>query len=62
MVPKTHQQMAAAMFRTIFAQPDAAAAAEACDEVRDRLNESFPKTGPLMDAAKDEVLAFAGFP
>ena len=54
--------MTAAVFRTIFAQPDAAAAAEAQDEVRDRLNESFPKTGPLTDAAKDEVLAFAGSP
>ena len=61
-VPKSHQQMAAAMFRTIFAQPDAAAASEAWDEVRDRLSESFPKAGPLMDQAKDEVLAFAGFP
>ena len=27
-VPKSHQQMAAAMLRTIFAQPDAAAASE----------------------------------
>ena len=54
--------MAAAMFRTVFAQPSAQAAFETCDEVRDRLNASFPKAGPLMDAAKAEVLAFAGFP
>ena len=61
-VPRSHQHMAAALFRTVFAQPDAAAVRSAWDDVADRLSASFPKTGPLMDAAKDEVLAFAGFP
>ena len=34
------------------------------DEVRRRAwpAEPFPKIGPLMDGAKSEVLAFAGFP
>jgi putative transposase len=54
--------MVAAMFRTIFAQPDPAAVLAAWDEVRDRLAASFPKIGPLMDDAKTEVLAFAAFP
>ena len=54
--------MVAAVFRTIFAQPDPAAVAAAWDEVRDQLAGRFPKIGPLMDDAKAEVLAFTGFP
>lgn len=61
-VPKTHQHMAAALFRTVFAQPDAAAVTQAWDQVGDQLAASFPKAGPLMADAKTEVLAFAGFP
>ena len=61
-VPKSHADMVAAVFRTIFAQPDADAVAEAWDEVRDQLARSFPKIGPLMDEAKAEVLAFTAFP
>jgi putative transposase len=54
--------MVAAVFRTAFAQPDAAAVAQAWDAVRDQLASTFPKIGPLMDDAKPEVLAFAAFP
>jgi len=54
--------MVAAVFRTIFAQPDPAAVNQAWEEVRDQLATSFPKVGPLMDEAKAEVLAFTGFP
>ena len=54
--------MVAAVFRTIFAQPDATTVAATWDEVRDQLAKSFPKIGPLMDEAKTEVLAFTGFP
>lgn len=61
-VPKTHQHMAAAVFRTIFAQPDATAVTEAWDQVADQLAASFAKVGPLMAGAKAEVLAFAAFP
>ena len=61
-VPRSHQHMAAALFRTIFAQPDTDAVTEAWDQVRDQLAASFPKAGPLMDSARTEVLAFAGFP
>jgi len=61
-VPKDKADMVAAMFRTIFAQPDKAAAVAAWEEVRDRLATSFPKIGPLMDDAKTEVLAFTSFP
>ena len=61
-VPRSHQHMAAALFRTVFAQPDADAVGGASDQVRDQLAASFPKAGPLMDAAKTDVLAFAEFP
>jgi putative transposase len=61
-VPKSHTDMVAAVFRTIFAQPDAPTAAATWDEVRDQLTGRFPKIGPLMDEAKTEVLAFAAFP
>ena len=37
LVPKTHTDMVAAVFRTIFAQPDAKTVAATWDEVRDQL-------------------------
>ncbi|EME67340.1 putative transposase [Rhodococcus ruber BKS 20-38] len=61
-VPKSHSDMVAAVFRTIFAQPDPTTAASTWDEVRDQLAGRFPKIGPLMDQAKAEVLAFSTFP
>ena len=62
LVPKSHKDMVAAVFRTAFAQPDAAAASQAWDQVRDQLAAIFPKIGPLMDDAKTEVLEFTAFP
>ena len=62
LVPKTHMDMVAAVFRTIFAQPNPKAVAATWDEVRDQLAAPFPKIGPLMDEAKAEVLAFTAFP
>jgi transposase-like protein len=61
-VPKSHADMVAAVFRTIFAQPDSKTVAKTWDQVRDQLAERFPKIGPLMDEAKTEVLAFTAFP
>jgi putative transposase len=61
-VPKTHIDMVAAVFRTVFAQPDPKAVAATWDEVRDQLAGRFPKIGTLMDNAKVEVLAFTAFP
>jgi transposase-like protein len=61
-VPKGHQPMVAAVFRTIFAQPDAKTVEATWDEVRDQLAARFPKIGPLMDQAKAEVLAFTAYP
>jgi hypothetical protein len=47
------------VFRTIFAQPDPDTVASTWDQIRDQLADRFPKTGPLMDDAKTEVLATA---
>ena len=47
-VPRSHQHMAAALFRTVFAQPDAKAVRAAWDDVAGRLEAGFPKAGPLM--------------
>jgi putative transposase len=47
LVPKSHKDMVAALFRTIFAQPDAEAVHAAWDQVRDQLAaKAFPKIGP----------------
>ena len=61
-VPKAQVDMVAAVFRTIFAQPDPDSMAVTWDQVRDQLAGRFPKIGPLMDDAKAEVLAFNAFP
>ena len=61
-VPKGQADMVAAVFRTIFAQPDPEAMSSTCDQVRDQLAARLPKIGPLMDTAKTEVLAFNAFP
>jgi putative transposase len=61
-VPKSESEMVAAVFRTIFAQPDLASMSKQWDKVRDDLAARYPKVGALMDAAKAEVLAFAAFP
>ena len=61
-VPKGEAEMVAAVFRTIFAQPDLASMSKQWDKVRDDLTARYPKVGALMDIAKAEVLAFAAFP
>ena len=54
--------MAAAAFRTVFAQPDPEAVRDAWDEVAAQLGARFPKVAALMADAKPEVLALAAFP
>ncbi len=61
-VPRGNTEMVAAAFRTIFAQANAEEMAAQWDHVRATFAERFQKAALLMDAAKDEVLAFAGFP
>ena len=54
--------MAAAVSRTVFAQPDADAASDTWDEVAAQLGARSTKVAALMAHAKPEVGAFAVFP
>jgi putative transposase len=62
LVPKSAQQMVAATIRTVFAQPDAAAAREQWRRVADTFRARFPRLAELLDAAEADVLAYLGFP
>lgn len=61
-VPKAQHSMVAAAIRTVFAQPDRAAASQAWRHVADQLRERFPKLAAHMDDAEPDVLAFMDFP
>jgi len=61
-VPKTQSDYVAAAFRTIFTQTKPVDVKQAWDKTRDEFAARFPKLGPLMDGAKEEVLAFTAFP
>ena len=59
----TKQRMAvAAMLKTIFAQETKADAETQWEVVADALRERQPKLGALMDASRDDVLAYMSFP
>jgi putative transposase len=61
-VPKSAQQMVAATIRTVFVQPDSAAARHTWRTVADSFRGRFPRVAQLMDEAEDEVLAYLSFP
>jgi len=61
-VPKAHQEMVSAAFRSIFALGTAAEVEARFDEVTDTLTERFPKAGESMRSARTDVLAFTSFP
>jgi len=59
----TKQRMAvAAMLKTIFAQETKIDAENQWEVVADALREKQPKLGALMDASRDDVLAYMTFP
>jgi transposase-like protein len=58
-VPPKQRPAAVAMLKTIFAQDTAHAQWR---QVADALRERFPKLAELMDAARDDVLAYMAFP
>jgi putative transposase len=62
LVPKSAQQMVAATIRTVFAQPDAAAAREQWRRVADMFRPRFARLADLLDAAEADVLAYLAFP
>ena len=61
-IPRAHQDMVSAAFRTIFALSEPAAVEARWDEVADTLQARFPKAAASMRDAKTDVLAFAQFP
>jgi putative transposase len=61
-IPKGHQEMVAAAFRTIFAQVSPEEISAQWDHVEAMLTERFDKAAALMRRAKEEVLAFRTFP
>ena len=61
-VPKGSAEMVAAAIRTIFAQPDAAHVSEQFTVIAEMLGRQFPKVQQLMEAARQDLLAFCAFP
>jgi putative transposase len=62
LVPKSAAQMAAATIRTVFVQPDAAAARETWRRVADGFRPRYPRLAELLDEAEADVLAYLAFP
>lgn len=62
LVPKNAQQMVAATIRTVFVQPDAAAARSTWRTVADSFRGRFPRLAQMLVEAEDEVLAYTSFP
>ena len=61
-VPKGSQDMVASIIRTIFAQPDREHIDKQFTEVVAMLGRSHPKVAVMLDDARHDLLAFAGFP
>lgn len=61
-VPKASSEMVAAAIRTVFAQPDAAHVHDQLDEVAAMLSRQFPAVTDMLLDAKEDLLAFTGFP
>src|SRR4051794_14380149 len=61
-VPKGNAEMVAAAIRTIFAQPDAGHVHVQFEVIAAMLGKQLPKVEQMMRDAKDDLLAFTGFP
>jgi transposase-like protein len=62
LVPKAAVQMVAATIRTVFVQPDAAAARETWRRVADGFRPRYPRLADQLDEAESDVLAYLAFP
>ena len=60
--PAKQRTAVAAMLRTVFAQETAAEAIAQWTVVADALREKQPKLGAVMDASREDVLAYMDFP
>src|SRR4051812_907329 len=61
-VPPKQRPAAVAMLKTIFAQDSAEAAHAQWRQVTDALRERFPSLAELMEASREDVLAYMTFP
>jgi putative transposase len=61
-VPKSAQPWVATMVRTIFDQPDAASVRAQFGRVVEAVDARYPDAATHLDDARDDLLAFAGFP
>jgi putative transposase len=61
-VPKTAQPWVSTLVRTIFEQPDAASVRAQHAQVVQALEAKLPAAAAHLDAARDDILAFAAFP
>ena len=61
-VPKGSWDMVASIIRTIFAQPDREHIEKQFVEVTTMLGRSHPKVGAMLNGARPDLQAFAGFP
>jgi len=61
-VPKASGPMVASIIRTIFAQPDTEHVFAQFHEVVRMLTRSHPKIANMLENAKNDILAFCGFP
>ncbi|PWJ54454.1 Transposase (or an inactivated derivative) [Quadrisphaera granulorum] len=61
-VAKADGEVVSAAFRTVFAQPSAAGVMSQWDSVASTFASTHPKVAAVMDAAREDVLAFTAFP
>ncbi|TXR51588.1 transposase, partial [Quadrisphaera setariae] len=61
-VAKADGEVVTAAYRTVFAQPTAAGVQSQWDSVAATFQATHPKVAAVMDAAREDVLAFTGFP
>jgi putative transposase len=61
-VPKTAAPWVATLLRTVFEQPDEQAVRSQMASVIAALDEKFPKAAEHLEAAREDLLAFAAYP
>jgi len=61
-IPQADKSMVAAALRTIFTQPDRAAASQQLAEVVQAMHPRWPKAAELLEQAEEDILAYMAFP
>jgi putative transposase len=61
-IPHADKAQVAAVVRTVFAQPNRAAARQRLTIVAGELQPSWPKAAQLLEEAEEDILAFMSFP